>query len=256
MRIIPNDTVNKRYVKKYWRELRKTLVLTRAGVLDRAEHVDPERLKEYLPALLDSKPMKEQIINLWGEVGGKFGNDTQNMLKAKKAEIAGIEFKSDKDQWTEKMRKYSAQRTAKKVEAIMSTESEAINKVIDSVLERSLTDGLGIPETRRLMRDSLDEELTTIENWQAQRIAMTEVGSAQNTSSYLAAQENSEGVKKIWMFMPGMKTFRENHQGFEEMGPVEMDYEFAPGLTYPGDPNGAAEEVINCYCTIAYETEI
>jgi hypothetical protein len=71
----------------------------------------------------------------------------------------------------------------------------------------------------------------------------------------MAAQENSEGVSKVWMFIPGMKTFREKHQEFEAMGPQPMDHEYAPGLKYPGDENGSAEEVINCYCSISYEVD-
>jgi len=85
---------------------------------------------------------------------------------------------------------------------------------------------------------------------------MTEVGGASNTGSFMAAQENSEGVKKEWIHIPGLKTSRDNHAGFESMGPVEMDYEYAPGLKYPGDPDcNDPEEIINCYCSIGYVIE-
>lgn len=81
--------------------------------------------------------------------------------------------------------------------------------------------------------------------------------SRNNTASFKEAQENSEGVKKIWMFIPGLKPCRcwENHKKFEELGPVEMGYEYAPGLKYPGDlhckdPN----ESECCCCSLVYYT--
>ena len=80
-------------------------------------------------------------------------------------------------------------------------------------------------------------------------------GSKNNTASFEAAQENSEGVKKVWMFIPGLKYCSENHKKYEELGPVEMDYEYAPGLKYAGDPHCKdLKELEGCYCSIIYDT--
>lgn len=252
MIVSQNDKAKQRYVKKYWREMRRTFVACRQSVLDKAEYVDPANLKTYVDDLLRIHPMREKYLELWGEVGGKFGYATERQLTGVKSGIEYFDLKADpkkaKD-WTEKMRKYAAERSLQKINAIMTTEEEAINAVIDKVIKRTLDEGLGIVESRKIMVDALNTELVELEKWQAQRIAMTEVGSAANTSSYLSAQEYGEGYKKQWKFQPGKKTFRENHMGFEDMGPVDRDYEYLPGLAYPGDPRGAAEEVINCYCS-------
>jgi len=254
MRIEPNDILKKQITKRYWKELRRTFVLCRQSVLDKAAHVDPVNLKDYVSGLLNDEPMKKKYLDIWELVGGKFGYDTENLIKLKKSGLAEIEHKAERAKdWTERMRRYAAERSLQKLDAIMTTEQEAINIVIDNVIKRTLDEGMGIVESRKLMVESLGRDLVELEKWQAQRIALTEVGSAANTGSFLAAQENSEGVKKVWGFVPGRKTFRENHQQFEADGPKSMDFEYAPGLAYPGDPRGAAEEVINCYCTILYE---
>lgn len=248
MRIQPNTDYNKRMARKYWRLTRAVFVKCRQQVIDMSEHTDPDRLKARVKELLDPEPMKKHIIDLWGEVGGRVGNDMESVLTLQKSGNPGFEIKAKRTDWDEKMKRYAAERSLKKLELIMSTEAEAINKVIDIVIQESLDGGLGIVETRKLLTSNLaGEEMLAMENWQAQRIAMTEVGSAQNTASFQAAQEYGD-AKKQWVFIPGMKTFRANHQGFESMGPVSMDYEFTSGLKHPGDPNGAAEEVINCYC--------
>lgn len=83
-------------------------------------------------------------------------------------------------------------------------------------------------------------------------------GARNNRASFEAAHENSEGVKKIWMYIPGLTSTycKENHQRFEEIGPQEMEYEYSPGLKYPGDyhcknPN----ELEGCICSIGYEVD-
>lgn len=259
MKIIPDIQEQKRLTKRYWRLTRQTFVKCRQAVIDRAVITDPERLKAIVPDILNSKPMEELIVNLWGECGGQIANDIETLLTAKKSGDLNFETKAPKKKgkWDERMKIYAAERSQKKIVKIMSTEVEAINKVIDQVIQTSFDKGLGIIETRKLLTNDLaGEEMLSMENWQAQRIAMTEVGSAQNTASYLAASENSEGVKKQWQFIPGLKTFRENHQQFDAMGPVEMSYEYAPGLKHPGDPDcDDPAEIINCYCSQYWEVD-
>ena len=263
MRITIDSDKRKFFEKKVWRSTRKAFVKCRQALVDHSGDTDPERLKLFSSYFLDIKPMTEHINQVWGDIGGRYGYDTEKKLKSLKSKTPEMELKADAKkltEWKEKMKKYSAERSLAKVKAIMTTEQEAINRVIDSVIQESLDQGLGIIETRRLLTHDLSgEKMLEMENWQAQRIAMTEVGSAQNTGSFEAAQENSEGVKKVWLFIPGKKTFREEHAAFgaedDSTGGRGMDEEYAPGLQYPGDPNGTAEEIINCYCTIGYEVE-
>jgi hypothetical protein len=255
MKIVPSENIKKQFVKRFWKETRRMFIKVRQEVADQAEHTDGERLKDMVQGMLNDKVVKDQLISIWSEVGGKYANDTERTLKFQKSGKPEMELKEDRRKyWNERSIEILNRSVTKKVTAILDTETEAINRVIDQVIEQISTEGLGIAQGRKLLRESLQgETMTTIENWQAQRIAMTEVGMAANSGSFAAAQENSEGVKKEWMFIPGLKTFRENHQQFESLGPVEMDYAFMDGLQYPGDPEGAAEEVINCYCSIVYD---
>jgi hypothetical protein len=154
------------------------------------------------------------------------------------------------------MRAYSAERSLQKVKEILTTEEEAINKVIDDVIQRGVDEGLSIPKIRGIMKDALEgDELATIENWQAERIARTEVGSAMETGSFDSAMENGEGLKKEWLHS-GIynKGYRESHVQFMEMGPQDMDYEYAPGLKFACDPEADPGETINCRCATLYTT--
>lgn len=259
MKIQANENLKRSFYRKYYRETRKAFIKCRQQLMELAPHTDPERLKTHVNRLLQSKPMKDNLQELWSKVGGRYGYDTERMIKKGKSAVHSYEMKDSKDQlklWEDRMRTYSAERSLKITESIMTVEEEAINKVIDGVIERTLSEGLGVLQSRSAMIDALENELTEIESWQAQRIAMTEVGSAQNTASFDAAQENAEGVRKEWLFIPGIKTFRDNHQGFEAMGPQDMDFDYAEGLKFPGDPDCQdPSEVINCYCSIIYEVD-
>jgi hypothetical protein len=255
MKVIQSENIKKQYVKRFWKETRRTFVKVRAAVTDQAEHTDAERLKPMVRQMLQEKPVKDQLNSIWSEVGGKFGYDTERALKFKKNGGIKLEYKEDRRKyWNERTQGILAKKETLKVSSILDAETEAINTVIDQVIEKVSTEALGIEQARKMLKEALQgDTMTTIESWQAERIAMTEVGSAANTGSFEAAQENSEGVRKEWLFIPGLKTFRENHQQFGDMGPVEMDYAFAEGLQYPGDPEAAADEVINCYCSIGYD---
>lgn len=74
--------------------------------------------------------------------------------------------------------------------------------------------------------------------------------------SWNSVYENSEGVKKVWM-TSGWGNEREKHLYYESLGPVDMDYEYSPGLKYPCDPHAKdKDEIKGCNCTIIYKTEI
>ena len=67
---------------------------------------------------------------------------------------------------------------------------------------------------------------------------------------------NDEGfhVKKIWKATLDNRT-RETHQEYDGVEPVELDYEYAPGLKRPKDPDCPdLSEVCNCRCRLLYNT--
>jgi uncharacterized protein with gpF-like domain len=83
------------------------------------------------------------------------------------------------------------------------------------------------------------------------RSARTLVTSAQNSGRMDAMRRASElGIKslKVWIATPDSRV-RDSHARLDgEEQPEEK--EFSNGCKYPGDPNGAPEEVINCRCTL------
>ena len=72
-------------------------------------------------------------------------------------------------------------------------------------------------------------------------------------SMYRASDEGFS-VKKYWMATLDNRT-RETHRKYDGLDPVELDYEYAPGLKRPKDPDCPdLSEVCNCRCRILYDT--
>jgi len=260
MRIEVNDILRKRYVRAWELRTRRALAMASQEIVARAGDTDPERLKLVVRTHLKSEPIHRNLVDLWTKVGGKYGYDTEKRLSQLKGGTVSMERKQEDEQlslWEERMKRYSAERSLKFTGTILTAEEEAINSIIDQTIQQSLDQGLGIVKTRALLRNNLEGDmLRSIEKWQAQRIAMTEVGAASNSASWQAMVDSGLKAKKNWVFIPGLKTYRENHAEFGSMGPQEKDYEYAPGLKFPHDPDcNDPGETINCYCGVNYDVD-
>ena len=86
--------------------------------------------------------------------------------------------------------------------------------------------------------------------YNAKRIARTEGHRIQQTSTrdaQYAAKAKGADVVKQWDAALDGRT-RDSHRHVD--GEIkELDEKFSNGLMFPGDPNGAAAEVVNCRCT-------
>jgi uncharacterized protein with gpF-like domain len=63
-------------------------------------------------------------------------------------------------------------------------------------------------------------------------------------------------MRKVWISAEDDRT-REDHIEADGQA-VGMQDSFTIGgweLAYPGDPNGPAEQIINCRCTVGYEVD-
>lgn len=108
-------------------------------------------------------------------------------------------------------------------------------------------EGRTIDEAARLVRPLLIQQLP----YQAERIARTEVVSAYNAGS-IASYGDAGVERKEWLAASDEKT-RETHSQAEAQGAIAIDKPFQVGsseMMYPGDPDGEADEVINCRCTL------
>ena len=131
------------------------------------------------------------------------------------------------------------------------TKINTFSKVaLSRILNRAYEDGLSIPNTVKLIK----ETFTEWSKWRATRIARTEVVSASNYGSLQGAKQTGPGLKKFWISTYDSRTRKTHKKAHGQT--VEMDEKFKVGkaeLEFPGDPRGPAKEVINCRCAIGYK---
>lgn len=83
---------------------------------------------------------------------------------------------------------------------------------------------------------------------------MTDAENKGRLDSMYRAYDEGFTVKKYWIATLDNRT-RDTHIMYDGMDPVELDYEYAPGLKKPKDPDcSIMEEVCNCRCRILYDT--
>ena len=126
-----------------------------------------------------------------------------------------------------------------KVKTVVADMHEDLRKIV----VQGQRDGLPIAD----LSDRITERFGHLETWQGERIARTETIGAQNLASGAASEEL--GLPVEWIATLDDRV-RDSHAGLhgkvKEPGGV-----FSNGLHWPGDAGGAAEEVINCRCTVA-----
>lgn len=246
MKVVISKTAIKLFEKVYYREGKKVLALTVAPILNRANTTPPEDLKRQVNMILDDRHIESMLKGLYKNVGKKFAVDTVKKINAKKDETDSY--------WDEWYTRYAAERSKRIAKQVLTTFQDNINVVIDRVVAKLTSEGLGIAEISGNLQRELTNEMTLLMEWEARRIAQTEVIGTANGASYQGAKSAGlEGMGKFWM-TSGLSRVRDSHLLYESQGVVPMNHEYSPGLEYPGGPNGAPEEVINCRCTIGYDS--
>ena len=120
-----------------------------------------------------------------------------------------------------------------------------INQTTFETLKNQFTESLAAGEDRDSLINRIQNTYGNITEGRARTIARTEV---HNATQYGTMQGYKQAgfTSKIWVAVMDSAT-RDSHASVDgEERP--MDTPFSNGLMFPGDPNGPAEEIINCRC--------
>ena len=138
-----------------------------------------------------------------------------------------------------------AETVRKRITSIAETTRQQVINAID----RGYADGLGQAGVAKYVRGLVPE----FSRYRAEMIARTETHGAANYGAGRAARETNLPLNREWIAAGDERT-RETHTQADGQI-VGMDEPFTVGgakLMYPGDPDGPAEEVINCRCCVGF----
>lgn len=149
-----------------------------------------------------------------------------------------------------------AMEAGEKITTITATSADRIKGVIRGVFDQADTEGWGIDQITSNLYLEVGKNLRGNGYARARAIAQTEIISASNQASKIAADSTGYEYKKFWS-TSGLTGIRPTHIEAEaysdQVNGIPPDGRFPNGLLYPGDPAGPPEEVINCRCTCLYE---
>ena len=154
----------------------------------------------------------------------------------------------------DKLRHFALTQTGAKVTSITATTEHFIRGAIESAMTEGFEQGLGTDKMARLIRKHLTDSLGDIGRSRSRMIAQTEMVQGSNFAATEAINDTGFAYRKFWS-TSGLPNIRDSHLQAESDSAkgIPADEAFSNGLMYPGDPNGAPEEVINCRCTVLHE---
>jgi len=143
---------------------------------------------------------------------------------------------------------------------VMTTRQNIIRAIA-----RGFIEGLGQND----IADMIMEQAPQVAEYRAKTIARTEVHGASNYGALQAAKRAGVATKKEWLSAQDLRT-RSIEAGDDwdhltyDGTTVGMDEPFvftsakgqSDSIMYPGDPSGAAGNVINCRCTVAFTVDL
>lgn len=123
---------------------------------------------------------------------------------------------------------------------------------IATIIERGANEGLGSERIASLIREEARGDITIN---RSRLIARTETIGALNQGRLLAIRSSNLEYEKKWLPTLDNRT-RDSHIEMRDSDFIPVRDNFLVGgeyLNYPGDPNGRADNIINCRCTVTLQ---
>jgi hypothetical protein len=156
------------------------------------------------------------------------------------------------------MLNYAKRNAGQKIKNINDTTKRYLKESVRDALKEGFDEGLGTDEIRRRIVKNVVNNLKTIGFNRSKMIAQTEMVTASNIASMEGANSTGLEYRKFWS-TSGLPNVRESHLAAEQESisknglREDETFDSCPGMAYPGDPNGEADDVVNCRCSVLIE---
>lgn len=222
-------------------------------VLDRISEVEDFTIFDgEIDGLIKSDPVENVLKKCWIQVGTYFA---QYQTEELKANIPGLELKTEEDLWVQQMSRWAEAEAGIKIVSITGESKRQALKFIRQTMVESVEAGWGIEKTQRMMRRNLVNKWGEMEIYRSRMIAQTEIIGASNKASMMGARMAGIELTKSWLI--GSQNPRPTHMDAASFNVnVPKDKPFNVGgfeCDHPGDMSLPAEEVINCHCCVVFD---
>jgi len=247
--------ISKRFERQYRLEIAKTMMLYAENVSDSTK---------FAQINAEHKAALERILRSnWGVASDKFGMRIINAVRKSYSKIMRKDFFQADDQiaatpiYDAARIAWASQYAAKKVTEIAGTTADNAAAIIKSAVSESIEQGLSEVNAAKLIREKMLEDGVTISKYRSRVIARTETSMAAQSAQNDAAKAIQLPMKKVWSSDKTARA-RKTHLAADGQRVGLNDYFIVGGekLLHPCDPNGSAENVINCRCVELFELDL
>ena len=187
-------------------------------------------------------PITETFNEVYVRVGQAFAKEQADEFKSTHGyRVKDMQVSVSRDY----IEAWVARECGQRIVGITST----TEKLIRSIIKRAVDQGLGIDRTQALIRT----EFAGMSRVRAERIARTEIVSASNMGSQLAAESTGLTLVKEWLATRDGRA-RDDHAEADGQT-VGLNEPFIVGgeaMMQPGDPTASGANTINCRCVAVY----
>ncbi len=215
------------------------------------KEVPPDQIKHHLKGAIGQAPMIT-AFKMTYPLAADIGMMWRKRLLSQKDGVEDIH----KQVLQSTMSHLSQTKSKSRIAKITTTSYDHIEGAVNRAITKGFEDGLGVSKTRDLILEYVNDNYDEITPARAQLISQTEMISASNMATIEGTRSTGYAFKKFWS-TSGLDNVRDSHLECEQFtidnGGLDEDEVFPNGLLFPGDPNGSAEEVCNCHCTLMTE---
>lgn len=234
-----------RYTAKWYKLIRQQA----KRVADHLRENGIESTLSVINILIPREETSTLLRELYTDVGVKWANvEYGNIEEYTKSWAAPIRLKrfGFNSIWESLLDIFFGLKGGKKIVRITETTRKWLIDMITLGREQEL----GPEQIARSMVDNKDVPLA-----RARVISRTETVGAANFGGMAAARQSKLKMNKRWVNARD-KRVRDKHKDQSQGGVggevVPLEQPFSNGLMHPGDPDGSAEEVIQCRCLASY----
>lgn len=196
---------------------------------------------------IDDKAMARAMATNWERGARIFGTRTLTQLRSRKRYRCAIHTKGIiEDLLTEELYRYGKKWLGKKIVQVSSTTVEQVRRIAEKY------EGESIEAIAR----QIERAGALLSGARAMVIARTETHTIANWAGEETAKATGDPLKKQWAATYDSRT-RDDHAEADGQT-VSIGQAFDVGgesLEFPGDPSGAAENIIQCRCQCLYIDE-
>lgn len=229
------NAIAKRVAKQFASESQAVISAYKSGGISKAEKAIIKQRKKWTRLL---KASYAAVIEHFGE---RIAEQLESAAPEKGT--GPSETKFEFDPFSAELLKWIRRQAGLKIKGIEQTTIERVRAAI--------AEGEEANESTPQIAKRIKETYQDFGRYRSFVIARTETGAAAGVASQEAAKQTGMTLKKVWISSRDGRV-RDSHVAID--GEIkEMDELYSNGCMFPGDPDGPAEEVIQCRCTESYE---